>query len=120
MLAESDVERAARQADDRLAAWIIRQGGTVTARDAVGGCRWIATSDDAEAALKRLADAGRGHWIDKPTDPTIGGRPTRLFVLAQEAQKTPPASAQPLEARPKQGFGYADTAGVAGEEYVEI
>ena len=119
MLAESDVERAARQADDRLAAWIIRQGGTVTARDAVGGCRWIASSDDAEAALERLADAGRGCWIDKPTDPTIGGRPTRLFVLAQEVRQ-PPASAQPSEVRPKAGFGYADAAGVAGEEYVEI
>jgi hypothetical protein len=120
MLAESDVERAARQADDRLAAWVMRQGGTVTARDAVGGCRWIVTSDDAEAALKRLADAGRGHWIDKPTDPTIGGRPTRLFVLTQEAQKNPPASAQPSEVRSRSGFGYADAAGVAGEEYVEI
>jgi hypothetical protein len=92
----------------------------VTARDAVGGCRWIATSDDAEAALKRLADAGRGHWIDKPTDPTIGGRPTRLFVLTQEAQKNPPASAQPSEIRSRSGFGYADAAGVAGEECVEI
>jgi hypothetical protein len=120
LLAESEIDRAIRQADDRLAAWIMRQGGTVTARDAVGGCRWIASSDDAEAALKRLADAGRGHWIDKPTDPTIGGRPTRLFVLTQEAQKTLPASAQPSQARPKQGFGYADAAGVAGEECVEI
>jgi len=119
LLAESEIDRAIRQADDRLAAWIMRQGGTVTARDAVGGCRWIATSDDAEAALKRLADAGRGNWVDKPTDPTIGGRPTRLFVLTQEAQK-PPATAQPSEARLKPGFGYADAAGVAGEEVVEI
>jgi len=66
ILAEDDLDQAARQSDDRLAAWISRQGGAVTPRDVLTGCRWIETADEAEAALKHFVDAGRGRWEDRP------------------------------------------------------
>lgn len=116
ILAEDDVDQAARQSDDRLAAWIDRQGGTVTPRDVVTGCRWIETADDAEAALRRFVDAGRGRWEDRPPGER-GGRPTRHFVLDRRAAtSTPEASSRPVvsaqlhETRPKQGFANADSA----------
>jgi hypothetical protein len=116
ILAEDDLDQAARQSDDRLAAWIDRQGGTVTARDVVTGCRWIETADDAEAALKQLVEAGRGRLEDRPPGEK-GGRPTRHFVLdRQAATSTPEASGRPVvsaqlhETRPKQGFANADSA----------
>jgi hypothetical protein len=121
ILGQSDEETAERQADDRLAAWIERRDGAATAREVLTGCyRWLKTAEEAEAALQRLVDAGRGKWIDKPTTDR-GGRPTRLFVLRREV-----ASAQPPRPAAKPGFACADAlpaaerAGVAGEEYVEI
>jgi len=111
ILAENGLDQAARQSDDRLAAWIDRQAGTVTPRDVLTGCRWIETADDAEAALKQLVDAGRGRWEDRPPGER-GGRPTRHFVLV--------ASAQLQEVRPKQGFADADTADTAAEEFVDL
>jgi len=111
ILADNDLDQAARQSDDRLAAWIGRQADPVTARDVLTGCRWIETADDAEAALKQLVDACRGRWEDRPPGER-GGRPTRRFVLV--------ASAQPHETRPKQGFANADTADSAAGEYLDL
>lgn len=126
MLVETDEERSVRQADDRLVTWIVRHGGTASARDVLGGChRWLATSEEVEVALKRLVDAGRGHWLDKPAGER-GGRPTRLFVLDQpaaveEAKNTPPPSAQPRREAVKTGCGSADAVdAVEAEEVVEI
>jgi hypothetical protein len=120
ILAESEIDRAIRQADDRLAAWIERQGGSVAVRDVIAGCRWITDADEAEEALGRLVAAGRGRWIDKPTTGQ-GGRPTRLFSLDVEA-----ASAQPPKPPALQGSADADacrgaeSAIGADEEYVEL
>jgi hypothetical protein len=119
LLAESEIDRAVRQADDRLAGWISRQGDSVAVRDVIAGCRWIEDADTAERALQRLADAGRGRWIDKPTTEQ-GGRPTRLFALQPET-----ASAQPPKLPAIEGCADADTrrsaeVEVSDEEYVEL
>lgn len=128
ILGQTDEEAAERQADDRLAAWIDRHGGTTTARDLISACRWIATSDEAEAALRRLVAAGRGEWRDRPPSER-GGRPTRDFVLLRQpavevAERPEPkvASAKPREEAARRGLGFADTAAGAqgGEEAVEI
>jgi hypothetical protein len=111
ILAENDLDQAARQSDDRLAAWIDGQGGAVTPRDALTGCRWIKTAEEAEAALTHLVEAGRGRWEDRPPGDK-GGRPTRHFALV--------ASAQPSTVRPKQGFADADTADSAAGEYLDL
>jgi hypothetical protein len=116
LLAESEIDRALRQAEERLEAFVIAQGGSVAARDVIAGCRWIKDSDAAEQALQRLVDAGRGHWTEKPTDPGKGGRPARLFVLA---------SAQPPKLPALEGSADADTCRraeheAAVEEYVEL
>ena len=111
ILAEDDLDQAARQSDDRLAAWIGRQGGAVTPRDALTGCRWIETADEAEAALTHLVEAGRGRWEDRPPGGK-GGRPTRHFALV--------ASAQPSTVRPKKGFADADTADSAAGEIIDL
>lgn len=111
ILAENDLDQAARQSDDRLAAWIGGQGGAVTPRDALTGCRWIKTADEAEAALTHLVEAGRGRWEDRPPGDK-GGRPTRRFALV--------TSAQPTTVRPKQGFADADTADSAAGEYLDL
>jgi hypothetical protein len=120
LLAESEVERAVRQADDRLAAFVAGRGGRVAIRDVIAGIRTIKDSDNAEAALQRLVVAGRGRW--EPHGPTgKGGRPTRLFVLTPEA-----ASAQPRQLPEISGCADADARRraepevVADEEYVEI
>jgi len=128
ILGQTDEEAAERQADDRLAAWIDRHGGTTTARDLISACRWIANSDEAEAALRRLVAAGRGEWRDRPPSER-GGRPTRDFVLhrqpaveARDPLEPKVASAKPREEAARRGFGFADTDAVAqaGEEAVEI
>lgn len=120
LLAESEVERAIRQADDRLAAFVIAHGGSVAVRDVIAGVRSITDAAAAERALQRLVDAGRGLWIDKPTSDQ-GGRPTRLFVLIEGG-----ASAQPPKPAVKTGSADADAGrraepeAVADEEYVEL
>lgn len=111
ILAENDLDQAARQSDDRLAAWIGGQGGAVTPRDALTGCRWIKTAEEAEAALTHLVEAGRGRWEHRPPGGK-GGRPTRHFALV--------ASAQPSTVRPKQGFADADTADSAAGEIIDL
>ncbi len=120
LLAESEVERAVRQADDRLAAFAIAHGGSVAVREVIAGVRSIANAEAAERALQRLVDAGRGLWIEKPpTDQ--GGRPGRLFVLIEGA-----ASAQPKKPAVKPGSADADTGRraepetVTAGEYVEL
>lgn len=128
ILGQTDEEAAERQADDRLSAWIDRHGGTTTARDLISACRWIATSDEAEAGLRRLVAAGRGDWRDRPPSER-GGRPTRDFVLrrqpaveARDPLEPKVASAKPREEAAKRGLGFADTDAGAqgGEEAVEI
>jgi hypothetical protein len=120
LLAESEVERATRQADDRLAAFVIAHGGSVAARDVIAGVRSIPDANAAERALQRLVDAGRGLWIDKPTSGE-GGRPGRLFVLIGQA-----TSAQPTKLPALQGSADADAGSraerqaVANEDYVEL
>jgi hypothetical protein len=120
LLAESEVERATRQADDRLAAFVIAHGGSVAVRDVIAGVRSIRDADAARDALQRLVDAGRGFWGDTPTTDE-GGRPGRFFVLIEGA-----ASAQPPKLPALQGCADADAGSgaerqaVADVEYVEL
>jgi hypothetical protein len=120
ILAESETDRAIRQADDRLAAYVAGQGGSVAVRDVIAGVRSIPDAEAAEEALGRLVDAGRGRWEKKPTTEK-GGRPTRLFVLIEGA-----SSAQPSKQATKTGSADADAGTraesetMAGEEYVEL
>jgi heme-degrading monooxygenase HmoA len=120
LLAESEVERATRLADDRLAAFVIAHGGSVAVRDVIAGVRSIRDADAATDALQRLVDAGRGFWCDKPTTDE-GGRPGRLFVLIGQA-----TSAQPPKLPALQGCADADAGrraerqAVANEDYVEL
>lgn len=111
LLGQTIEERAERSADEKLLSWVGRQGGAVTPRDVLTGCRWIETADEAEAALTRLVEAGRGRWEDRPPGDK-GGRPTRHFALV--------ASAQPSTVRPKQGFADADTADSAAGEIIDL
>lgn len=76
MLGESDDDRDRR----RLTEWIGRKGGSVTAREVQQGCRWITSSDDAEAALVELVNAGYGEWEPSPAGKR--GQPTRRFRLS--------------------------------------
>lgn len=119
LLAESEIDRAIRQADDRLAAYVVGQGGSVAVRDLIAGCRWIEDADAAEAAIQRLVDTGRGRWTTRPTTGK-GGRPARLFVLNVEA-----VSAQPTQLPVKSSCADADARRpaeieVESEEYVEL
>jgi len=86
-LAETDEETVTREQNDCLLAFIERRGGSVTARDVVTGCRFVKTSEEAEAALMRLAASGAGEWRSKPAGPK-GGRPTRVFVLSVHPSNT--------------------------------
>jgi hypothetical protein len=88
VLAEDDGDRERR----RLAEWVGRRGGTVTARDLqAGDRRYRGSAEAAEQALNELAEAGAGRWVEVgPTDK--GGRPTRAFQLVNSvnANGTPP------------------------------
>ena len=110
ILGETDVDRLLRQADEKLVSWI-RKRGSATARDVVTGCRWIATVEDAKAALDRLEASGSGRWIDRPAGEK-GGKPTTAFKLAD------PLSAIPRETRAIQSNADADTADAVEEEVV--
>jgi hypothetical protein len=83
MLDESDAERDQR----RLVEWIGRKGGTVTAREAQQGCRWLKKPGAAEAALEELVKAGHGNWTTEPP-PVTGGHSRRVFVLSTLSTST--------------------------------
>ena len=85
MFSESEAEQEER----RLLEWIDRQGGEVSTRDVQQGCRWLKESGDAEAALKKLAEAGHGSWETIPPGPN-GGRPARVFRLSTTSTSTEP------------------------------
>jgi hypothetical protein len=58
----------------------IRRRGTMTASQLQRGRREIKTSDEANAILKHLVEAGKGTWSPFSTG---RGRPTRYFTLTQ-------------------------------------
>lgn len=64
----------------RLIEWVRGKGGTVTARDAQQGCRWLKSPGAAQGALDELARHGLGRWMPSPAGRP--GQPTRLFKLA--------------------------------------
>lgn len=76
MLSQSDEDREQRQLVD----WIRGKGGSVTVRELTRGPRDYRRTDDAEAALQELVEAGMGEW---QTDTHQGGRgrPVRIFSL---------------------------------------
>ncbi len=65
----------------RLVEWILRKGGSTTAREVQQGCRWLKSSGTAEVALNELKQTGRGRWEEVPTSAS-GGQPTRKFRLS--------------------------------------
>jgi hypothetical protein len=71
--------------EDRVKRGVIRlvhdRGGRITPNDLRRRNRSFRTSEEAEAALQRLVDAGTGRWESTEANPT-GGRPTRYFVLS--------------------------------------
>ena len=76
LLSESSDDRELRQ----LAEWIHSRGGAVRARDLARGRRDTPSAEAAELKLLSLVNAGFGEW--RPINSTtVGGRPTREFVL---------------------------------------
>jgi hypothetical protein len=68
-----------------LISWLHRHGGRATARElARSSTRRYAKADEANAGFDRLAEAGLGSWVERPTE-NDGGRPCRMFVLADSA-----------------------------------
>ncbi len=96
MLDENDKAREQR----RLVEWVARKGGTVTAREAQQGCRWLKEPGTAETALEELVKAGRGGWVSTPTGQR--GQPTRRFRLSTASTvyanaENPPESANTVD-----------------------
>ena len=84
-LSETDEDREIRQ----LVELIRRKGGRILVRD-LQRCRSYPSSDDAEAELAKLVEAGIGIW--EPVSPgSGGGRPSKYFVLTNppDTDKTP-------------------------------
>jgi hypothetical protein len=105
MLGETEADRDQR----RLAEWIERKGGAVTAREAQQGCRWLQKPGAAEAALEELVRAGRGTWQDVPTT-AKGGRPGRVFVLST------PSTVYETPTKPEETGGCVDVDSVDAAE----
>jgi hypothetical protein len=84
----------------RLVEWIASQEGPVTARDLSHGPREYRGAQTAKEALEALVTAGLGTWEEKPPGPR-GGRPTREFVLRQDAEQetnpSPPETLSPTD-----------------------
>ncbi len=117
LLAETAEDRATRQSGERLEVFVAGQGGTVAVRDVIAGVRSIEDAEQAEEALQRLVEAGRGRWIERRTTDK-GGRPTRVFSL-----KAAGVSAQPPKTSAKTSCADADTRREAEpetQEYIEI
>jgi hypothetical protein len=84
VLAESEEQRAVR----RLVEFIRARGGSITTRALQhSNSRKYLSSDEAEAALEALAQAGLGRWLDPPAGPK-GGQAARAFVLQPTADTT--------------------------------
>jgi len=75
---ENEEDRDCRQ----LIELIERQGGQISTRE-LQRCRHLATSEDAEKVLARLADADLGEWITVQT----GGRPASVFRLSSSVTR---------------------------------
>jgi len=103
MLGESDEGREVR----RLAEWIERKGGSVTARDLTHGLRaYRDDPDKAERDLTALVEAGIGRWEADHHRPK-GGRPTQRFQLVSTVTVTVTETlANPQDSV---GFGDGDT-----------
>jgi hypothetical protein len=89
-LAEDDEDRQVRRLVELLRSW----GGRATAsRLRQSNDARYPSTEDADAALQLLVDAGLAEWVDRPTTDQ-GGRPTRECVLcaqepASETSETP-------------------------------
>ncbi|WP_347244555.1 DUF3987 domain-containing protein [Thermogutta sp.] len=94
-------EGADDKGEESLLAWIRGKGGVVTVRDLTHGLRrYRGKSDEAEAALNGLAQAGLGSWEDSPSNKK-GGRPTRVFRLCPQCHR----HQNPKNPRDSEGFG---------------
>ena len=77
IIEESDTETEQRQ----VVEYVQNHGGRITANDLRRRSRWFRTTDDADAFLRGLVEAERGHWDDAPPSEN-GGRPTRYFCVS--------------------------------------
>ena len=85
IIEESDTETERRQ----IVEFIQARGGRITANDLRRRTRKFQTSEEAEAFLHGLVDAGSGYWADGAPSQD-GGRPTRYFcVSVSETSKNP-------------------------------
>lgn len=111
VLGESDKGREHR----RLAEWVERKGGTVTARDLQMGKRcYRESSEAAEKALDELVKAGIGEWVN--VGPTgRGGRPTDEFRLVNSVN----VNKTHLNYEESEGFVDVDTVDEAESEGAE-
>lgn len=80
MLAESE----AQDRDRRVMEIVNALGGRCTANDLRRKRRLFGTVEEAEEALASLVERGLGRWEEKGPGPQ-GGRPTREFVLLDDA-----------------------------------
>lgn len=119
LFSESAEEYEERTGDEKLLGWLRRQAEPVTAREALTRCRWLATAEEAEAALSRLAAGGHGAWQSKPPGDR-GGRPTRIFLLAEPADPPATATAQPAKIPPFPSFANADDPPTLSGGVVEV
>jgi DNA polymerase I-like protein with 3'-5' exonuclease and polymerase domains len=83
-LAETEDQRYVRKLVELIRSW----GGAATARklQKASGSRYRIT-EEAEAVLQELVDAGLADWQEVPPGPK-GGRPTRACVLRPETDTT--------------------------------
>jgi hypothetical protein len=73
------------------------RGGSVTAHDLQKSNKSrYRTTEEAAAALDKLAEAGLAEWVDKPAGQS-GGRPTRVMVLKTSCGETPKPRNPPHE-----------------------
>ena len=79
MLGESEGEDISR----RLIELIERKGGAATAREVTRSSNLFDTSNDAEAAMNKLAKQGLANWENKGIG-NKGGRPSRQLILATD------------------------------------
>ncbi len=83
MMKESDDERDTRQHIETIQ----RNEGRITANELCRSTRKFEESEDAEAFLNRLEQAGLGEWKKKKMT-AKGGRPTRVFILKEDVSVT--------------------------------
>ncbi|MEI8196117.1 MAG: DUF3987 domain-containing protein, partial [Phycisphaerae bacterium] len=108
MLAETPEETDGRELLDLIR----RRKGKMTARELTRYCRRYPTTHEAEVALEELVNEGIGRW-ETPAPGPHGGRPKRVFVLADKtlASDTADADETPVSDSVAKGIVAVGTVG---------